>query len=519
MNQSKVKLVMTIGVMIILGLYLGIGAASAQGDALKVLGVGIFIAIIVGFGKQIWLLVPLTMFTSLSFRWLPGNWRATEAAFMITIFGFALLVLSRKIKLILRYRFIHSFVVLVVLSVAQTYIRNPVGLAILGSSSVGARAYFTFGVSLMICVIFSVLRVPWRELFTMRKFAMIGGVFSVVAQWAAYIPGLGLPLALALGTGLNAIGTEGGGASIGSGTTRNTAGANMAKVFSQMTVSYVNPMRSFLFNRWTLIVLLALFGSLVSGFRSQVALALLVLGVGVIYWQGFGAFVAAVTSGVFALMCLAMFNLMFPLNGTIQRSLSFLPGTWEERYVRDGSDSTDWRVEMWKEALTSERWIKNKMIGDGLGFTRKELSIQTAVKENRMSIGSVGKLTPQQVGFLINGNYHSGPISFVRTTGYIGLAIFTLGILAVAISAHRLLRSLKGTSYFGVAAIVCISSIIHPIKFFLINGNFSTDIGVFFLNAGFLCFFRNNIDWNNLSCLSEEELAEAATQRRILEQS
>ena len=504
MNQNKIKAIVIVGITLLLSIYLGVGAASAQEEVLKVTGVAVFIAIILGFGRNIWLLVPLTMWTSLSFRWMPGNWRAADLAYLIVIFGCSLLFLTRNINYQIRLRLIHLFAILVILTVVQTYVRNPVGLAIFGNASVGARAYFTFVIAVVMFVLFSVLKVPWRELFVMRKFVMIGGVFSVGVQWLSYVPGLGLPLALTLGTGLQAIDSGGGSDSGAAG--RNMAGMDSAKVFSKMTVSFVNPMKAFLLNRWMFIVLFAVFGGLVSGFRSQIAVALLVLGVGVIYWQGFKAFFAAIMAGILALMCLAVLNATFPLPPSIQRSLSFLPGTWEERYVNEGTESTDWRVEMWEEALFSERWIKNKVIGDGLGFSAKELSLQQALASGQFETAGFGGLSSQQVAFLINGSYHSGPVSFVRTTGYVGLAVFGIGLLALAVSCHRLLRSLKGSPYFGVAALICIPAIIHPITFFFVIGNFGQDISVFFLNVGLLCFLKNNIDFNNLKCLTPEEL-------------
>ena len=503
MNQNKIKIAITIGITLILSLYLGVGAASAQGEVLKVTGGAVLIAIILVFGRRIWLLVPLTMLSSLSFRWMPGQWRAADLAYIVVTFGCVLLFLSRNIDYRIRLRFIHFFAVIVILTVVQTYLRNPVGLAVFGSSSVGGRAYFTFAIAVMMCLLFSFLRVPWRELFTMRKYALIGGVFTVIAQWLSYVPGLGLPLAFALGTGVQALAES---SSSGSAS-RNIAGMDSAKVFSKVTISYVNPVSAMFFNRWTFIILLAVFGSLVSGFRSQVAGALMVLGVGVIYWQGIRAFILAVLAGALSLMCLAIVNLMLPLPAEVQRSLSFLPGTWEERYANEGAESTDWRVEMWEEALFSERWIKNKIIGDGLGLTKEELALQEAMREGGVNSSELGGLSSQQVSFLINGSYHSGPVSFVRTTGYVGLGIFAIGLLAVAISSHRLLRSLKGSPYFGVAALVCIPAIIHPITFFFIFGTFSGDISIFFLNVGFLCFLRNNIDFNNLRCLSEDQLS------------
>lgn len=153
---------------------------------------------------------------------------------------------------------------------------------------------------------------------------------------------------------------------------------------------------------------------------------------------------------------------------------------------------------MWEEALTSDRWINNKVIGDGLGFSFKEFELQEALQRGRYNMPSFGKLTPQQVSFLINGDYHSGPVSFVRTVGYVGLVIFTVALLTVLVVAHRLMKRVKGTPYFGVVAFVCIPAIAHPILFWFVFGTFSGDVSQFFLNVGLISLLRNNIDFDNL---------------------
>ena len=495
MKQNKITIIVTVGLTLLLSLYLGIGAASSQTEVLKVTGVAVLGAILIGFGRRIWLLVPLTMLSSLSFRWLPGQWRAADLAYLVTILGCVMLFLTRKINYRIRLNFLHFFALLVLLTVVQTYLRNPVGLSIFGSSSVGGRAYFTFAIAVMMCLLFSFLLVGGAELFAFRKFALIGGVFTVAAQWLSYVPGLALPMTLALGTGNLNFNSESSSSGMAG---RNMAGVDSAKVFTKISVAYVNPMRAFFLNRWTLIVLFAIFGSLISGFRSQVGGAVLVLGIGVLYWQGFMALFVAVFAGVFSLMCLAVFNLMLPLPAEVQRGLSFLPGTWEERYVNEGENSTDWRVEIWEEALFSERWIDNKTMGDGLGFSSKELELQEAMAGGVYQMAGFGSLTSHQVSLLINGDYHSGPVSFVRAVGYVGLAIFGIGLLAVVVASHRLLRSLKGSPYFGVAALICVPAIAHPFIFFFVFGTFAGDISVFFLNVGMIAFLKNNIDFDNL---------------------
>ena len=80
--------------------------------------------------------------------------------------------------------------------------------------------------------------------------------------------------------------------------------------------------------------------------------------------------------GMCVIPLLAAINLLAPLPPNVQRALTFLPGTWEQRYKDDAEGSTEWRVEVWKVALFTERWIKNKWLGDGLGFSAAELATQ-----------------------------------------------------------------------------------------------------------------------------------------------
>ena len=507
MNQINIKIIVTVGVTVLLSLYLGVGAASSQQEVLKVTGAAALLAIIIGFGRRVWLLVPLTMLSSLSFRWMPGQWRAADLAYLVTIFGCSLLFLSRNLEFKVRLRVIHIYALLVVITVLQAYLRNPVGLAVFGSASVGGRAYFTFGIAVMMCVLFSFIRVPAQELLTMRKYAFAGGIFTVIAQWLSYVPGLALPMTLILGTGnMNFAGETSSSGAAG----RNMAGMDSGKVFSKLAISYTSPLRGLFLNKWTFVVGFALFGSVISGFRSQVGGVVLVLAIGVFYWQGYRAVIFSMMLGVVALLLLALANTVIPFPAEVQRSLSFLPGSWDERYVREGETSTDWRVEIWEEALTSERWIENKIIGDGLGFSAQELALQEAMAQKKYYVRGFSGLTSHQVSLLINGDYHSGPVSFIRAVGYLGLVIFCMGLLAVLVSCHRLLRSLKGSPYFGVAALICVPAIAHPFIFFFVFGTFSGDISIFFLNIGLICFLRNNIDFENLYHDPREELPEEA---------
>ncbi|MDA8875946.1 hypothetical protein N9H94_00800, partial [Akkermansiaceae bacterium] len=99
----------------------------------------------------------------------------------------------------------------------------------------------------------------------------------------------------------------------------------------------------------------------------------------------------------------------------IERSMSFLPGDWEQWVADSGTDSTEWRVEMWEVALKGDG-IRNKYIGDGFGISRAEMEYFQTKK-------LLGQATPEdtQRYYLLTGSLHSGPITAIRFVGVLGL--------------------------------------------------------------------------------------------------
>lgn len=501
MNQSKLKLFAVIPIVLLISIYLGIGAASSQTEVLAVVGGISIISLMIIMGTRTWLLIPLVMFSNLFFRWIPGNMALREMAFLITIGSVGLLFLTRKIQFDFKFRFPHFLGVIVILCVAQAYIRHPAGMAIFGAGNVGGRPYFIVGLAVIGSFILSTIRVAPRDLLSARKFAVTGGIFTIIVQWMSYIPGLGLPMTIAFGTGNLSFMDSGEVKSEGAG--RNVAGSATAEALPPIVIGYVSPMKSLFGNRWTLIVGFAIFGALISGFRSQLALAALTFAFGIFYWNGIRGVIAGAMVGIVSLIFLIAINAFYPLPGKVQRALSFLPGSWEQRYVDEGKDSTDWRVAIWEEALLTDRWIENKILGDGLGFTKEELSMQQGLQDGSMSLGGFGGLSDQQVTILVNGDYHSGPVSLVRTIGYVGLVIFIIAILVLGVACHRLLRRYRGSPHFGILAIFLIPAIVHPIYFLFIFGGFSLDLPFFFLNLGFYGLLKNNFD--SLHTMNEED--------------
>jgi len=225
---------------------------------------------------------------------------------------------------------------------------------------------------------------------------------------------------------------------------------------------------------------------LLSGFRSNligwlfaIALASYIRG-GV--RQVFPLFAVAVAS-IVMIVVVQTAGLQVPL--AAQRALSFIPISWDSRASVDAKGSVDWRVDMWRLALTSDRYIKNKVLGDGFGFDPSELRAQATLTSFRMDT-SAGL----QDYFMITGDYHSGPVSAVRFVGYIGLMLFTALLIANAKYAWKIINSARKTAFFPLALFSGIVAIYHPICFWLIFGGYSGD----FTQAIFTLGMLNLID-------------------------
>ena len=111
--------------------------------------------------------------------------------------------------------------------------------------------------------------------------------------------------------------------------------------------------------------------------------------------------------GVTALVMISLVNLVAPLPPNIQRSLSFLPGTWDQRIRDDANESTDWRVEMWIEVLSSDRYIHDKILGDGLGFSASVDGDTVLYRSLTDVYPGAQRLTIRRVGIVANWEWGS----------------------------------------------------------------------------------------------------------------
>ena len=479
MDTAKiVKIIFISAVALFLALYIGIGAATAQSETVtKVLVVGGGL-VCIAVGPRIWLAIPFL--SNLYVPLIRGFTSVELAQFLLIGFG-TLMILIRKFPLRFRFDELDFWIVMVMLCVLQVYLRNPVGLNIFGASSVGARPYFVIILALVAAIMMGNMVIKPKEI----KWAM----------WLSILGVLVTPIVGRLRGGM----MGGGGGYRGAGVTGGPAGSDRVgsfSIFSEMgarwLTSRISPIKACLNPFWGLILLVIVLMAAASGYRNSVASAGLIILLGIAYRSGFMAVGASMVMGVMFLTTLAFINLVSPLPPNIQRALSPFPGTWEERHVEAAQLSTDWRVEMWKAALFTDKYIKNKILGDGLGFTREELK-QLLLLEDGAGNRDSGGLSIQQENMMLTGGYHSGPVQTIRTIGYVGLFVLLAAMIRLAVHAHREIQRCRDTEWFPAALFFGIPLVMNPIYFVFIFGTFDEGVKDLFFGIAMIKLMKYNL--------------------------
>jgi hypothetical protein len=254
---------------------------------------------------------------------------------------------------------------------------------------------------------------------------------------------------------------------------------------------YISPLVALVKPLWLMLVLVAVAASLMGGFRNGIMTVVLTFLLGIAYRSGGTGVLLSSFMGMIGIALLAIINLLAPLPPNVQRALTFLPGTWEQRYKDDAEGSTEWRVEVWKEALFTDRWIQNKYIGDGLGFTAAELASQ--MNEHKGARAGISGLDAHRETVLSNGDYHSGPVSSVRVVGYIGLIVFLLAQIRLAVHSHHLIKRYRHTEWFPLTLLIGIPIIYFPFFYVFVFGDFKKAAAAFLFSCAMIRLLQNNL--------------------------
>jgi hypothetical protein len=515
MDSSKIKAAALVVLAAFAALYLGIAAATAQFEAVLWIVGGLGVTTCLALGKKIWLTLPFMSAIGLVLP-LPGNFSTifmTQAA----VLGFcALLFFTRRLPLNFRFTELEFWCLLFLLSVLQAYVRHPVGLNLFGSANIGGKPYVVLTMLVGAAILLMSIKIEPNDLKWWVRLTMIGSWANFgLGLVAIGVPSIGRFLGASFATD-----AAGQGASSREALDEGAAGrVSFIRIISLNLANWISskisPLKACFLPLWAPLVLFTVIGAAYSGYRSQLAAVGLTYFVGVFYRGGISQLLLSVILGVAAIVMLAFVNLIAPLPPNVQRALTFIPGSWEQRYKDDAKGSTDWRTELWMEALTSEKYISNKLFGDGLGMTMAQYQ-QTMFLREKLGTSS-GGFDYQRESILISGDYHSGPVQTIRVCGYVGLAILLVGMLRVAVHAHRQIERCRNTEWFSTALFIGNVYLWLPFGWVFIFGSFSGGADALLMGAALVRMLEKTLPLPEYVVKSREPYILKSHRQRLAE--
>ena len=488
---------LTVIVTIVLGLISAVvlGKLAGQerlGPILMVVLGGAALATLLVLKERVWIVILFAWPMTGQIRALNIPFSVRDLVVMYVFVGYLALIAFKIIRTRNRMTLIDLFMMSVLLMLAIAFIRNPVGFEALGSERVGGRPYF----NILIAVI------AWWVLSR-------SDLASVSPKWTFVAVLLGRCTDGFLATTLYYIpGLEGFFAEfysspvMSSGAQEDAAASVLSESTERLSflASLVMPLLLSLFaldrplawvnilKPWKgLLFAFLVYMLMKSGFRSALVILTALAMVSGYLRSGRGEVLKMIGMGILAVLFAATFqNVLFNLPKSIQRTLSVLPGSWDPVAVSEGKESTEWRVFMWKQALFTDRYIENKLLGDGFGIKKTDYAIMSYFAQH-------GTMEDARENLMIVGNFHSGPVTTIRYVGYLGCALYLAMIILLAREGWRLCRALKGSSYESLCFLMCLTTIVEPFTYVFVFGSFDVAMPEAVFGIGALKLMRTAV--------------------------
>jgi len=479
-------------VVLLLGLILAVvvGDSLASGNYVYV-GMALVVLIVLPLGLKLganfWILIVLTMTASGRVGFIPLPINLSEIGTMVAALLFVLNAVLRRVDVKVPLRFADILVFLNLAWLVVTFIKNPTGLSFLGSDMVGARKYIDMSMAFFGYLILSRSRIPSKWAYYLPVWVALGMAAPYALQSVATIsPDLGGVIArfysVQVQSAADALVAQG---AMGSeervfGLEKTALPFFVAMCAYYPPVSFINPLHPLrLCGSLVIFVLVGL-----SGFRSSL---LAMGGYGIIgtWLRGrLRDFIPLAAAGIFGLVALVgavQSGLAVPL--TIQRALSVIPLGWDAEAMKTAEDTTTWRLDMWRDAWNDPNYFKDKIVGDGFGFTQQELMLFANEMIGMQGLTGVSNTYEM---FIIRGSLHNGPLSSIRYGGFGGLILLTALMIVTAVYAVKIVRASVGTVYSPIAFFAAIPLIYEPFAFLAIWGAYDGAVAQYFLGLGML---------------------------------
>jgi hypothetical protein len=104
---------------------------------------------------------------------------------------------------------------------------------------------------------------------------------------------------------------------------------------------------------------------------------------------------------------------------------------------------------------------------------------------------SAGQIS--QEDFMLIGAFHNGPLSTVRFVGAVGLLLYYVLLIYLAMYAWRLIRAAEGTDIYPLALFAGLALIWEPINYTLVFGGYDSGFPNTIFGVGMLKMINNSL--------------------------
>lgn len=434
-NISATQLTWIVGTLV--GLVMAVFMGSAVGKAdfgmvSLVVGIGIFVGTFLALGANYWMLIPFSL--GAAFPALPVAGRFLdfpEVAIPGCSLIFLLRIATRKEQLRV-FRRVNIPILLFMAWVGLVFVLNPIGFASFGSATIGARFYFKLVLAFAAFLIMSNRDYSERDMRWVFGFLIFGACFALI---------YGFGTTAFMGPQVDP-----------------TTGlvADEFYTWHQLLAGPPLTIAFLIFARWSpkqvfslrhmgliFLYLTCILMVLVSGKRmAMLSIFIAPLVSAIVYKQLLYIITALTIASASLAVVVAGHGQWFDLPLVAQRTVSWLPGDWDQELngLQGGAD--DFRAELRRVALKAIE--RNPVIGKGFSIDIQDTL--TAIGMGRFG----GNTEIQAAGFALGRSWHNRWLGYAADFG-IPLVIIQMTIfIAVLALAIRNFRVLGNSNLLGV---------------------------------------------------------------------
>ncbi|WP_367875303.1 hypothetical protein [Luteolibacter sp. Populi] len=489
MESSQIKGLFIIVLAAMFAVYLGVAAATASFEAVAWVAGFLGIAFVLALGKNIWCLIPLAAILQGTINGISGSPPVWALAMVVVFTMFVIRLAMRRPEFSFRLDLLDIAVLLQAVVVGQAYLRNPAGLLFFGGQFAGGKPYYIFAAAIAAYFCLAFVRPEAKTIrlvvIGMIVLALGDGLIAMISDRS---PSFG-SMVLRFYSNANLMVAKAGSVSVDLDVSRGGSGfAMLGKALVVPCFCMIRPLKCLSPFRPVIFLSVAIGSAMVllSGFRSGVAY------LGAIYVASALArrkVIDVVAVGVVCMVGLAILLMSGQIKSMpfgIQRVLSVLPVEVRADAREDAENSTRWRFEMWKLALTTDRYIQNKALGDGFALSTVEMrAILDSID------GYSGPVADSQEQMLSQGSYHGFHVETIRFTGVVGLvaALFFMGV-----AFNRALKAMRyffRNPLFPYIGYLCVPPLLYPFWSMLVFGSYRIEFPQMIVMAGMIKMLDN----------------------------